>query len=321
MAREHRQDPPLTWGMPFSATWADGVPAARPTPHVTTEEHDSWEAEARADWQAQAVALAWEDGVPAEARAAWQADAVHATGVAWDDWSREQKESRPAAVPIAIMAVLAAAVVAAFTAGPAPVGGQPVAGAAAPERPAPTTTAVPTTTTTTPAPAATQTPAASPPPAPPPRQESPPPPQAANTVRLAHGGTATLVRRDVVDGVLPVPDGVREATWWGAPFDGQTGATVLAGHVNWKGATGPFSELWDARLGDQVTVIDDQGRPFTYVVSQLVTVHKNDLPNRAQELFGQEGAHRLVLVTCGGRWVGGHDGYEENRVVIAAPAA
>jgi hypothetical protein len=43
------------------------------------------------------------------------------------------------------------------------------------------------------------------------------------------------------------------------------------------------------------------------------------LPGRAQELFGQDGAHRLVLVTCGGRWVGGHDGYEENRVVIAEP--
>jgi LPXTG-site transpeptidase (sortase) family protein len=141
--------------------------------------------------------------------------------------------------------------------------------------------------------------------------------QTPGTVRLADGGTATLVRKDVVDGVLPVPDGVREATWWGAPFDGQAGATVLAGHVNWKGATGPFAQLWSARLGDQVTVVDASGRVFTYRVRQLVTVHKDELPARAAELFGQDGAHRLVLVTCGGRWVGGRDGYEENRVVIA----
>lgn len=50
-----------------------------------------------------------------------------------------------------------------------------------------------------------------------------------------------------------------------------------------------------------------------------MTVHKDELPSRAQELFGQDGAHRLVLVTCGGRWVGGSDGCEENRVVIAEP--
>ncbi|MGB3437586.1 MAG: class F sortase, partial [Actinophytocola sp.] len=158
-------------------------------------------------------------------------------------------------------------------------------------------------------------------PAPPPSvtPEPPPPPQAPGTVRLAQGGTATLVRRDVVDGVLPIPEGVREATWWGAPFDGARGATVLAGHVNWKGATGPFAELWEARPGDQVTVVGGDGATFRYRVSRLVTVHKDELPGRAQELFGQEGGHRLVLVTCGGRWVGGHDGYEENRVVIAEP--
>jgi LPXTG-site transpeptidase (sortase) family protein len=131
---------------------------------------------------------------------------------------------------------------------------------------------------------------------------------------------ATLEPKEVVNGVLPVPEGVRQAAWWGAPLDGQTGATVLAGHVNWKGQTGPFAELWNAKVGDVVTVVDANNQTYTYRVRELVTVHKNDLPARAQDLFGQDGAHRLVLVTCGGRWVGGHDGYEENRVVIADPA-
>jgi LPXTG-site transpeptidase (sortase) family protein len=138
-------------------------------------------------------------------------------------------------------------------------------------------------------------------------------------VRLAGGGTATLVRKEVVDGVLPVPDGIGQATWWGAQFDATAGATVLAGHVNWRGATGPFAELWNAKLGDPVSVADENGVAYQYTVRQLVTVHKDELPQRAQELFGQDGDHRLVLVTCGGRWVGGKDGYEENRIVIAAP--
>ncbi len=225
---------------------------------------------------------------------------------------------RRAAAPLAAGAVLLAAAVAATTAAadPVTVAGSPVAGAAAPERPAkkkafskPMPRPAPTTATT---------PAPPPPPASP---QAPPPEQrqAPGTVRLAGGGTATLVRKDVVDGVLPVPEGVREATWWGAALDAPSGATVLAGHVNWQGATGPFAELWTAALGDPVTVVTDDGRTHRFRVRQLVTVHKNDLPGRAQELFGQDGNHRLVLVTCGGRWVGGRDGYEENRVVIADP--
>lgn len=142
--------------------------------------------------------------------------------------------------------------------------------------------------------------------------------QRPGTVRLAKGGTATLVRKELgPDATLPVPNGVREATWWGAGLDAATGATVFAGHVDWKGQTGPFAELWNARDGDPVSVVDAAGRTWKYRVSRVETVSKGDLPARAEEFFGQSGGHRLVLVTCGGRWVGGADGYESNRVVIA----
>jgi LPXTG-site transpeptidase (sortase) family protein len=223
--------------------------------------------------------------------------------------------SRRVAVPATVGAVLLAAAVA-VSAEPSAVTGTPSAsGVLAPGKralanalPSP----LPKPTTSAPA----QPPAAMPTPPPPPVS---PAAQPRNTVRLARGGTATLVRQEVVDGVLPVPAGVREAAWWGAAFNGPAGATVLAGHVNWHGATGPFAELWQAKVGDVVSVVDHDGKAYQYRVSQLVTVHKNDLPARAQELFGQDGGHRLVLVTCGGRWVGGHDGYEENRIVIAQP--
>jgi LPXTG-site transpeptidase (sortase) family protein len=255
-------------------------------------------------------------GAPPEPRPAWADEGV----AAWDDWSRQAVKSRPVVMPVVVMAAVVAAVSAALTAAPGPVIGTPTAGAhpAPPARtaiiPAAPPSAMPAPTSTKAPPPRTTTPKPQPPPPPPPRRK-----QAPGTVRLAQGGTATLVRKDVVDGVLPIPEGVREATWWGAPFDGATGATVLAGHVNWKGATGPFAELWEARLGDVVTVVEAGGATHRYKVRQLVTVHKDQLPSRAQELFGQEGPHRLVLVTCGGRWVGGRDGYEENRVVIAQP--
>ncbi|PPK70292.1 sortase [Actinokineospora auranticolor] len=144
--------------------------------------------------------------------------------------------------------------------------------------------------------------------------------QRPGTLRLARGGTAALVRRELTaDATLPVPSGVREATWWGAGLDAAEGATVFAGHVNWKGQTGPFAELWSAAVGDPVSVVDAQGRAFRYRVTRVETVDKHSLPTQAEEFFGQSGPHRVVLVTCGGRWVGGTDGYAANRVVIAQP--
>ncbi|KAA9162281.1 sortase [Amycolatopsis acidicola] len=143
--------------------------------------------------------------------------------------------------------------------------------------------------------------------------------QPPGTVRLADGSTARLVRQEVVGGVLPVPKNLDEAAWWGAELNAPRGASVLAGHVNWGGRTGPFASLWSARIGQEITVADADGKPVPYRISQLVTLHKDELPQRATELFGQTGSHRLVLVTCGGEWIGGAEGYDENRVAVADP--
>lgn len=170
------------------------------------------------------------------------------------------------------------------------------------------------------APAPTSAPASTTPAAPAAQTTAAPPPQPRGTVRLPGGGTAVLVRKDLgPGGELPIPADLGQATWWGAALDAASGASVFAGHVNWRGATGPFAELWTDRIGAEVTIVDSAGKTWRYRVSQLVTVHKDDLPARADDLFGQSGPHRVVLVTCGGRWVGGSDGYEENRVVIADP--
>jgi hypothetical protein len=196
--------------------------------------------------------------------------------------------------------------VVAGTALPAPAAGRSPGGAPSSTPPStpPPTTAAPTTTAVAPA---ARTPVA-------------PGPQRPGTVRLPGGGTATLVRKELgPDAELPIPADLGQATWWGAELAAAGGASVFAGHVNWRGAIGPFAELWTDRIGDLVSIVDDSGKTWRYRISQLVTVHKNDLAARADELFGQSGPHRVVLVTCGGRWVGGSDGYEENRVVIADP--
>src|SRR5947209_1296451 len=65
-----------------------------------------------------------------------------------------------------------------------------------------------------PAPAPTAEPPATENPAPAP--EAAPRAQAPGTIRLAHGGTASIVRREIGDdGVLPIPSAINQASWWG----------------------------------------------------------------------------------------------------------
>jgi hypothetical protein len=143
--------------------------------------------------------------------------------------------------------------------------------------------------------------------------------QRPGTVRLPDGAVVRLVRTEVtVDGVLPIPRGLGDAAWWGAKLGAARGASLLSGHVNWEGKRGPFDELWRIRTGEDVSVVDAQGGRWVYRVDQVVTLPKETLPAQAARWFGQDGPHRLVLVTCGGDYVGGTEGYDQNRVVTAA---
>ena len=138
------------------------------------------------------------------------------------------------------------------------------------------------------------------------------------SVHLPAGGTAQLIPAQVSkDGTMSVPEQLDQATWWGATLGAPQGATLFAGHVNWQGRTGPFAELWQDRVGQQITVVDNAGRDWVYRITQLVTVAKADLPNRAKQLYGLDGDHRLVLATCGGEFVGGTEGYDDNRFAVA----
>jgi hypothetical protein len=143
--------------------------------------------------------------------------------------------------------------------------------------------------------------------------------QQPGTIQLPGGGTAKLVRQELTDdGTLPIPQGLDEAAWWGAKLGAEQGAVVLSGHVNWKGQKGPFDELWRLKDGQNIEIVDTAGGRWVYRVGEILTIHKDNLAERADALFGQDGPHRLVLVTCGGDYVGGTEGYADNRIVNAS---
>ncbi|QRP48411.1 class F sortase [Amycolatopsis sp. FDAARGOS 1241] len=142
--------------------------------------------------------------------------------------------------------------------------------------------------------------------------------QRPGSVRLPDGSEARLVRTEVTrDGILPIPRGLGDAAWWGARLGATQGAAVLSGHVNWAGTKGPFDDLWRVRTGDNVSIVDSSGGRWLYRVTGAATLRKEQLPAQAPQWFAQTGPHRLVLVTCGGDYLGGTEGYDENRIVTA----
>ena len=100
---------------------------------------------------------------------------------------------------------------------------------------------------------------------------------------------------------------------------GIVGCTLLVWQQsNWKGKKGPFDELWKVKQGQEVKLTDAAGGAWVYRVDATETIHKSELAGRSEQLFSPDGPHKLLLVTCGGEYVGGSEGYEDNRVVTAS---
>ena len=117
------------------------------------------------------------------------------------------------------------------------------------------------------------------------------------------------------NGELDVPDA--SAVGWyqfGAGIDGGGGSTVLAAHIAFNGRDGVFRDLADVEPGAEV-VIERDGEPITYRVTEVVQYSKEGLP--IADLFREDGPERLVLITCGGSFNTQIRSYDDNVVAIA----
>ena len=122
------------------------------------------------------------------------------------------------------------------------------------------------------------------------------------------------------DGALQVPVDVSHVGWWdGSAYAGDPfGATVLAGHVDSREqGLGFFAELLLVQVGDVITVRSANNAADYRVVSTTL-VDKQALASDSDAL-GQNGPHRLVLITCSGQWRPEVRSYDSNLVVVAQP--
>ncbi len=138
-------------------------------------------------------------------------------------------------------------------------------------------------------------------------------------VRLPGGQAAPVDRARTVEGELAVPEDVRHVGWWdgSSSVNDVLGNTVIAGHVDSASAgLGYFARLLRVEPGELVTVEGD-GLEQVYRVVSVESRSKQSLAVTG-DVFDQDGAHRLVLITCTGTFRPGV-GYDSNLIVVAEP--
>ncbi len=139
-------------------------------------------------------------------------------------------------------------------------------------------------------------------------------------VELPDGSIAPVEPARTVDAELVVPENVDHLGWWdgGAYVNDPFGSTVIAGHIDSaEQGVGYFGRLLSMKVDDVVTVRGDEGE-LAYRVTSTELIDK-DVLVAGSLAFDQRGEHRLVLITCSGRWRPEVHSYESNFVVIAEP--
>lgn len=121
------------------------------------------------------------------------------------------------------------------------------------------------------------------------------------------------------DGTMQVPPVQQpmQAGWYRhSPQPGDTGPSIIAGHVDGGGKPGVFHRLHTLTRGDEVHVeCGPTGERRVFTVREVVTVPKDAFP--WQRVVADTLDPQLRLITCGGPFVGGDLGYSHNVIVFA----
>ncbi|MFF9806654.1 class F sortase [Streptomyces coeruleorubidus] len=120
------------------------------------------------------------------------------------------------------------------------------------------------------------------------------------------------------DGTVRVPPVTADdrAGWYRhSPTPGQTGPSVILGHVSvGTYGDGVFRHLTRLRRGDRIVARLENGTAAEFAVTAVRTVPRTRFP--VDDVYGNVDRPELRLITCGGARTG--DGYTDNVIVFAA---
>ena len=208
----------------------------------------------------------------------------------------------------------AAAVLAAAVAGTSACGSGELP-AAGPEIPATASPSQPDPAPPVPSPAASSVPV---------RQATPTPvEEIPDPVRVEVEGTG--IELEVIpvgqdpNGAMTLPNNHYQAGWYRfGPAPGSSrGAAVLAAHIDSRTEQLPIADLDEVPAGTPLTVTRSDGSVLRYTTEKVQNIPKASL--NQFDLFNRDGAPRLELVTCGGKWLAAVGDYEDNVVLTAVP--
>ncbi|MEU5938135.1 class F sortase [Micromonospora sp. NPDC047548] len=123
------------------------------------------------------------------------------------------------------------------------------------------------------------------------------------------------------DGSIDVPPLSRhqETGWYDrSPTPGEPGRAIIVGHVDSKSGPAVFYDLRKLKPGDRIEVTRQDRAVVVFTVDSVEHFDKSNLP--ADRVYGSDGPSALRLITCGGAWVGGRTGYEDNVIAFASLA-
>jgi hypothetical protein len=145
----------------------------------------------------------------------------------------------------------------------------------------------------------------------------------ARPVRLivpAIGVRTDLVKLGLTTaGTLQVPASTDVAGWYDlSPRPGQTGAAIIAGHIDSLAGPAVFFRLASLRPGDRAYVRRADGTLAVFLVTAVHSYLKTRFPTAA--VYGPAPGPQLRLITCGGTFDHATGSYLSNVVVYAVEA-
>lgn len=145
-----------------------------------------------------------------------------------------------------------------------------------------------------------------------------------NGTRVSAPWIAIDAQGDSQAATLAPPEDLTKVGWYGrsAWFGQDNGSSVMTSHINYAGKASYGSIFITLKKGDPITITDQKGNVYHYVVEAdpfyLNKSNQEEYKKQTKDTINKmSGENKLVLVTCGGAYVGGILGYEDNVIVSA----